>query len=115
MTCWYRRPFRPIYRYLIKEKYKKGKGRLIHIKKIFTETKNKNKTLYKCIMANTSTIRQQAVHTTYQLLSISYSTRAMQKSLTLNEKIFENLLEGSVVVVSCFCFLSWENGPLAEI
>ena len=37
-------------------------------------------------MANTSAIRQQAAHTTYQLSSPSCSTRAIQKSLTLNEK-----------------------------
>ena len=37
-------------------------------------------------MANTSAIRQQAAHTTYQLPSPSCSTRAIQKSLTLNEK-----------------------------
>ena len=41
---------------------------------------------YKCIMANTSAIWQQAAHTTYQLSSPSCSTRAIQKSLTLNEK-----------------------------
>ena len=37
-------------------------------------------------MANTSAIWQQAAHTTYQLASPSCSTRAIQKSLTLNEK-----------------------------
>ena len=37
-------------------------------------------------MANTSAIWQQAAHTTYQLSSLSCSTRAIQKSLTLNEK-----------------------------
>ena len=42
--------------------------------------------LYKCIMANTSAIWQQAAHTNYQLSSPSCSTRAIQKSLTLNEK-----------------------------
>ena len=42
--------------------------------------------LYKCITANTSAIWQQAAHTTYQLSSPSCSTRAIQKSLTLNEK-----------------------------
>ena len=40
-------------------------------------------------MANTSAIWQQAAHTTYQLSSPSCLTRAIQKSLTLNEKIFE--------------------------
>ena len=39
-------------------------------------------------MANTGAIWQQAAHTTYQLSSSS-STKAIQKSLTLNEKIFE--------------------------
>ena len=37
-------------------------------------------------MADTSAIWQQAAHTTYQLSSPSCSTRAIQKSLTLNEK-----------------------------
>ena len=37
-------------------------------------------------MANTSAIWQQAAHTTDQLSSPSCSTRAIQKSLTLNEK-----------------------------
>ena len=37
-------------------------------------------------MANTSAIGQQAAHTTHQLSSPSCSTRAMEKSLTLNEK-----------------------------
>ena len=37
-------------------------------------------------MANTSAIWQQAAHTTYQLSSPSCLTRAIQKSLTLNEK-----------------------------
>ena len=36
-------------------------------------------------MDNTSAIWQQAAHTTYQLSSPSYSTRAIQKRLTLNE------------------------------
>ena len=35
-------------------------------------------------MANTSAVWQQAVQTTYQLSSPSCSTRAIQKSLTLN-------------------------------
>ena len=55
-------------------------------------------------MANTNAIWQQVAHTTYQLSSPSCSTRAIQKSLTLNEK-----------------YLSFpekqkrpENGPLAE-
>ena len=42
--------------------------------------------IYKCVMANTSAIWQQAAHTTYQLSSPSCSTRAIQKSPTLNEK-----------------------------
>ena len=42
--------------------------------------------LYKCIKASTSAIWQQAAHTTYQLSSPSCLTRAIQKSLTLNEK-----------------------------
>ena len=44
-------------------------------------------------MVNISAIWQQAAHTTYQLSSPSCSTRAIQKSLTLNEKIFESFLE----------------------
>ena len=42
-------------------------------------------------MANTSAIQQQAAHTTYQLFSPSHSTRAIQKSLTVNQKS-ENFL-----------------------
>ena len=45
---------------------------------------NIKKLKYKWIMANTSAIWQQAAHTTYQLLSPSCSTRAIQKSLTRN-------------------------------
>ena len=37
--------------------------------------------LCNCIMANTSAIWQQAAHTTFQLLSPSCSTRAIQKIL----------------------------------
>ena len=54
-------------------------------------------------MANTSAIWQQAAHTTYQLLSPSCSTRAIQKSLTLNEKYLR-----------VFWKKGQENGPLAE-
>ncbi|MCB4752485.1 MAG: hypothetical protein LGB03_06435, partial [Sulfurovum sp.] len=57
-----------------------------NIKKEWTDTILNKKMLYKCIMANTSAIWQQAAHTTYQLSSPSCSTRAIQKSLTLNEK-----------------------------
>ena len=53
-------------------------------------------------MANTSAIWQQAAHTTYQLSSPSCSTRAIQKSLTLNENYLS------------FLEKSQENGPLAE-
>ena len=53
-------------------------------------------------MANTSAIWQQAAHTTYQLSSPSCSTRAVQKSLTLNGKYLS------------FLEKSQENGPLAE-
>ena len=46
-------------------------------RKEWTETKNiKLKTLYKCMIANTSAIRQQGAHTTYQLASPSCSTKA---------------------------------------
>ena len=45
--------------------------------------------LYKCITANTSAIWQQAAHTTDQLSSPSYSTRAIQKSLTPTKNIWE--------------------------
>ena len=51
------------------------------------------KLLRKCIMANTSAIRQQAAHTTDQLSSPSCSTRAVQKSLTHNEKYLSFLEE----------------------
>ena len=64
---------------------------------------NFKKMLYKRIMANTSAIWQQAAHTTYQLSSPSCSTRAIQKSLTLNEKY-----------LTVFWKQSQENGPLAE-
>ena len=62
----------------------------------------KKKKWYKCIMANSSAIRQQAAHTTYQISSPRCSTRAIQKSLTLNE------------IYSSFLEKSQENGPLAE-
>ena len=52
-------------------------------------------------MANTSAIRQQAAHTTYQLPSAGCTTRAMQKSLTLYKKR------------SRFSGIKY-NGPLAE-
>ena len=54
-------------------------------------------------MANTSAIRQQAAHPTYQLSSPSCSTRDIRKSPTLHKKC-------------CWTFWekSWENGPLAE-
>ena len=48
-TCRYRRPFRLIYRYQVKEKYKKGMDRHIFFLK-----------LYKCIMANTRQTNRQA-------------------------------------------------------
>ena len=59
--------------------------------------------LYNCIMANTSAIWQQAAHTTYELLSPSCSTRAIQKILTLIKKYLR-----------VFWKKSQENGPLAE-
>ena len=80
-TCWYRRPFRLIYRYQVKEKRKEKKNGQMQYKI--------KKMLYKCIMANTSAIWQQAAHTTHQLSSPSCSTRAIQKSLPLNEKYLE--------------------------
>ena len=43
-------------------------------------------------MANTSAIWQQTAHTTYQLSPPSCSTRAIQKSPTLNER-YESFLE----------------------
>ena len=62
-TCWYCRPFSLVYQYHIKEKYfKKRNGQTQH--NFFFK-------LYKCIMANTSAIWQQAAHTTYQLSSPS--------------------------------------------
>ena len=54
-------------------------------------------------MANTNAIWQQAAHTTYQLSSPSCSTRAIQKSLTLNEKYLR-----------VFWKKSRQNGQLAE-
>ena len=47
---------------------------------------------------------RQTAHTTYQLSSPSYSTRAIQKLLTLNEKYLR----------VCWREKSQENGPLAE-
>ena len=76
-TCWYHQTFHLIYQNQIKEEYKKGMDR--HNKKIGL--------LYKCIMAHTSAIWQQAVYI-YHLPSPNCSTRAMQKSLTLNKKYF---------------------------
>ena len=70
-TCWYRRPFRLIYRYQIKEKKEKEKRN------------GQIKILYKCIMANTSAIWQLAAHTTYQLSSPSYSTKSHTKKPNL--------------------------------
>ena len=54
-------------------------------------------------MANTSAIWQQAAYTADQLSFPSCSTRAAQKSLTLNEKY-----------LTVFWKQSQENGPLAE-
>ena len=51
--------------------------------------------IYTCIMANASAIWQQVVHTIYQLSSPTYSTKAMQKSLTLKKK-FENFCLGHI-------------------
>ena len=65
--------------------------------------KKKKKKLFKCIVANTSAIWQQAAHSTYQLSSPSCSTIAIQKSLTLNEKYLR-----------VFWKKGQENGPLAE-
>ena len=90
-TCWYHRPFRLIYRYQVKEKYFKKRSGQIQI-------------LYNCIVANTSAMWQQAAHTTYQLSSPSCLTRAIQKSLTLNEKYLRVFWRKK----------SQENGPLAE-
>ena len=68
-TCWYSRTFRLIYRYQIKRGKKGMDG----------NNNNNIKVMIKCIMANISAIRQQAVHTTYQLSSPSCLTRALQK------------------------------------
>ena len=57
----------------------------------------------RCKMASTSAIWQQAEHTTYQLSSPSCSTRAIQKSLTLNEKYLR-----------VFWRTSQENGPISR-
>ena len=54
----------------------------------WTDTIQNLKTLYKCIMANTSAICQQTAHTTYQLSSHSCSARAVEKSPTLYENFF---------------------------
>ena len=54
------------------------------------------KALYKCIMANTSAIRQQTAYTTYQLLFLVCSTRAThKKTIYLTEKYLSFLLQRS--------------------
>ena len=72
----------------------------------------KKKKLYKCIMANTSAIWQQAAHTTYQLSSPSCSTGAIQKGLTGNEKYLSFLEREKKEKRKRK--KSQENGPLAE-
>ena len=59
------------------------------------------KMLYKC---HTSAIWQQAAHTTCQLSPPSCSTRAIQKSLTVNDKYLRVFWREK----------SQENGPLPE-
>ena len=49
-------------------------------------------------MANISAIWQQAAHTTYQLSSLSCSTRAIQKGLTLYEDVKSFLGKKAVCV-----------------
>ena len=58
--------------------------------------------LYKCTTTNTRATWQQAAHTTHQLSSPSCPTRAIQKSLTFNEKYLS------------FLEKSQENVPLAD-
>ena len=54
------------------------------------------KTLYKCIMANTSAIQQEAAYTTYQLSFLVCSTRATHKKpIYLAEKYPSFLLQKS--------------------
>ena len=50
------------------------------------EHNTKLKTLYKCLMANTSAIWQRAAHTTDQLSSPSCSTGVISRGLTPNKK-----------------------------
>ena len=79
-ACWYHWL---IYQYQFTTKQKQE----------WTETiLKKPKRLYKCIMANTSAVWQQAAHAADQLSSSSCSTRAIQKSLPLNEKGFQHFL-----------------------
>ena len=59
-----------------KDKYENGMDRNNDLRKY----------LHKCIMANSSAVMQQAVHTTYRPPSPGCSTRAIQKSPSLNEK-----------------------------
>ena len=84
-TCWYRRPFRLIYRYQVKEKRreKKKKKKKTGLDRHNRKKEKKKIKLYKCIMANTRAIWEQVAHTTYQLSPPSCSTRAIQKSLWL--------------------------------
>ena len=75
-TWWYCQLFHLISRHQIKEG-KKWNGQTQY--KFF-------KMLYKCIMANTSALQQQAAHITYQLSSPGCSTRTIQKNTILNDK-----------------------------
>ena len=74
-TCWYRRPFRLIYRYQVKEKYEKEWTDTIYF-------------YYFYINFNGKYQRHMAASCRYHLPNIipSCSTRAIRKSLTLNEK-----------------------------
>ena len=61
------------------------------LKKKREEKRNEQKKIYKKNIpqmhnGNTSAMWQQAAHTTYQLQSLSCSTKAIQKSLTLNKQ-----------------------------
>ena len=48
------------------------------------------------MMTNTSAIRQQAAHTAYQLLSLSFSTRAIHEGKKKEKKIYASMKKGNI-------------------
>ena len=92
-TCWYRRSFRLIDRYQVKEKYKQG-----------MERNNIKKILYINAYSQIPVSYGSKLHippTNYHLLAAQQEP--YKKSLTLKEDFFESFLERNQ-----------ENGPLAD-